>query len=59
MCDRPVGTGQPIIVRRAVDAQLDDAVLDRIDEIVPPGTTLNPTDAGWTNPALAPAERRR
>jgi len=43
----------------AVDAQLDDAVLDRIDEIVPPGTTLNPTDAGWTNPALAPAERRR
>ena len=23
MCDRPVGTGQPIIVRRAVDAQLE------------------------------------
>ncbi len=41
------------------DAQLDDALLDRIDEIVPPATTLNPTDAGWTNPALSPAARRR
>jgi aryl-alcohol dehydrogenase-like predicted oxidoreductase len=43
----------------AADVQLDDALLDRIDEIVPPGTTLNLTDAGWTNPALAPAARRR
>ena len=35
-------------------------VLDRIDEIVPPGTTLNPADAGYTPPALAsPALRRR
>jgi hypothetical protein len=38
---------------------LDDALLDRIDEIVPPGTTINPTDAGWANPALARAARRR
>ena len=38
---------------------LDDAVLDRIDEIVAPGTTVNPTDAGWSNPALEPAARRR
>ena len=43
----------------AVDVELDDALLDRIDEIVAPGTTLNPTDAGWTNPALSPAARRR
>ena len=43
----------------AADVQLDDALLDRIDEIVAPGTTINPTDAGWTNPALAPAARRR
>jgi aryl-alcohol dehydrogenase-like predicted oxidoreductase len=43
----------------AADVHLDDAVLDRIDEIVPPGTTLNPTDAGWTNPALDAAARRR
>ena len=43
----------------AADVQLDDALLDRIDEIVAPGTNVNPTDAGWTNPALAAAARRR
>ena len=43
----------------AQDVKLDDALLDRIDEIVAPGTTINPTDAGWTNPALAPSARRR
>jgi aryl-alcohol dehydrogenase-like predicted oxidoreductase len=43
----------------AVDLQLDDELLDRIDEIVPPGTNINPADAGWTNPALAPEARRR
>jgi aryl-alcohol dehydrogenase-like predicted oxidoreductase len=43
----------------AADVELDDAVLDRIDEIVPPGQTINPVDAGWSNPALdAPARRR-
>ncbi len=43
----------------AADVHLDTALLDRIDEIVAPGTTVNPTDAGWTNPALDPAARRR
>jgi aryl-alcohol dehydrogenase-like predicted oxidoreductase len=43
----------------AEGVQLDAAVLDRIDEIVAPGTTINPADAGWTNPALAPQPRRR
>jgi aryl-alcohol dehydrogenase-like predicted oxidoreductase len=43
----------------AADVELDEALLDRIDEIVAPGTTINPTDAGWSNPALAPAARRR
>jgi aryl-alcohol dehydrogenase-like predicted oxidoreductase len=39
---------------------LDDDVLDRIDQIVPPGVNLNPADAGWQPPALAdPAARRR
>jgi aryl-alcohol dehydrogenase-like predicted oxidoreductase len=39
---------------------LDDAILDRIDQIVPPGTTLNPADSGWQPPSLAtPAARRR
>jgi aryl-alcohol dehydrogenase-like predicted oxidoreductase len=43
----------------AADVQLDDAVLDRIDEIVAPGTNVNPADAGWANPALTPQARRR
>ena len=32
---------------------LDDDVLDRIDQIVPPGMTLNPADSGWQPPVLA------
>jgi aryl-alcohol dehydrogenase-like predicted oxidoreductase len=36
----------------ALDVSLDDELLDRIDEIVPPGTNLNPADAGWTPPSL-------
>jgi aryl-alcohol dehydrogenase-like predicted oxidoreductase len=43
----------------AVELRLEDDVLDRIDEIVPPGRTINPVDAGWTNPALAPEALRR
>jgi aryl-alcohol dehydrogenase-like predicted oxidoreductase len=44
----------------AASVTLDDAVLDRIDQIVPPGTNLNPADAGWQPPALTdPAARRR
>jgi aryl-alcohol dehydrogenase-like predicted oxidoreductase len=43
----------------AADVQLADDMLDRIDEIVPPGQNLNPGDAGWQNPALAPGARRR
>jgi aryl-alcohol dehydrogenase-like predicted oxidoreductase len=43
----------------AADVVVDDAVLDRIDEIVPPGTNLNPADSGWQSPDLAPAGRRR
>ena len=43
----------------AVDVRLDDGILDRIDEIVPPGSNVNPADAGWTPPSLASAWRRR
>jgi aryl-alcohol dehydrogenase-like predicted oxidoreductase len=43
----------------AADRRLPDDVLDRIDEIVPPGVTLNPVDGGWQNPALAADARRR
>jgi aryl-alcohol dehydrogenase-like predicted oxidoreductase len=43
----------------AAGISLDSALLDRIDEIVPPGLTINPADAGFANPALeAPARRR-
>jgi aryl-alcohol dehydrogenase-like predicted oxidoreductase len=41
------------------DVALPDDVLDRIDEIVPPGSNVNPADTGWQNPALDPAARRR
>ncbi len=43
----------------AVDVTLSAEVLDRIDQVVPPGTNLNPADGGWQNPALEPGERRR
>jgi aryl-alcohol dehydrogenase-like predicted oxidoreductase len=41
------------------DLTLDDELLDRIDEIVPPGVNLNPADSGYANPALEPGARRR
>jgi len=43
----------------AADVVLDAALLDCVDEIVPPGTNINPADGGWANPALKPAARRR
>ena len=43
----------------APDVRLDDAVLDRIDELVPPGTNLNAADGGYQPPAIASAWRRR
>jgi aryl-alcohol dehydrogenase-like predicted oxidoreductase len=38
---------------------LGDDVLDAIDRIVPPGTDVNPADAGWVPPALREVGRRR
>jgi aryl-alcohol dehydrogenase-like predicted oxidoreductase len=43
----------------ALDVTLSDDVLDRIDEIVPPGVNVNPADGGYPNPGLEPAARRR
>ncbi|NUW42983.1 aldo/keto reductase [Nonomuraea rhodomycinica] len=43
----------------AADLRLDDGVLDRIDELVPPGTDLNPGDVDHTPPHLANARLRR
>jgi len=41
------------------DVVVDDATLNRIDELVPPGTNVHQGDAGWTSPALAAEARRR
>src|SRR3954447_4559606 len=41
------------------DVRLPDEVLDRIDELVPPGAVVNPADRGYEPPWLAPEERRR
>jgi aryl-alcohol dehydrogenase-like predicted oxidoreductase len=43
----------------AAEVVLDDALLDRIDEIVPPGRNLNPYDGGYTPPALLEPRLRR
>jgi aryl-alcohol dehydrogenase-like predicted oxidoreductase len=43
----------------ALDVQLDAALLDRIDEIVPPGTNFSRADAGWTPPAVESSALRR
>jgi aryl-alcohol dehydrogenase-like predicted oxidoreductase len=44
-----------------LEVELDDAMLDRIDEIVPPGTDLVWTaeSGGWVPPALREAKLRR
>jgi aryl-alcohol dehydrogenase-like predicted oxidoreductase len=38
---------------------LDDAVLDRIDEIAPPGTDAGPNDVAYTPPAVSNVSLRR
>jgi aryl-alcohol dehydrogenase-like predicted oxidoreductase len=43
----------------AADVTLSADVLGKIDEIVPPGSNVNPGDTGWANPALEPSARRR
>ena len=43
----------------ALDLRLERDVLDRIDEIVPPGTDLNVTDVGWVPAAIADPQLRR
>ena len=43
----------------AAEVVLDDAVLDRIDEILHPGVNLNPADTSYGEQVLAPALRRR
>ena len=42
-----------------VDVTLDDATLDRIDEIVRPGRNTNQADGGYEPPAIGQSWRRR
>jgi hypothetical protein len=43
----------------ALHASLSDELLDRIDEIVPPGLNVNPSERGWDPPWLTDASLRR
>ena len=43
----------------AADVVLDAATLDRIDEIVAPGVTINPADTSYGEQVLQPTLRRR
>ena len=42
-----------------LERTLEPGLLDRIDEIVPPGTTVNPSDTGWDAPWLTDSSLRR
>jgi hypothetical protein len=42
-----------------VGTTLDDEILDRIDQIVPPGTDIGPLDVSYTPPAIEHAALRR
>jgi hypothetical protein len=41
------------------DVTLDDEVLDRIDEIAPPGTDAGPNDVAYTPQAISTVNLRR
>jgi aryl-alcohol dehydrogenase-like predicted oxidoreductase len=43
----------------ALERTLSADILDRIDEIVPPGMTVNPSDTGWDAPWLTDSSLRR
>jgi aryl-alcohol dehydrogenase-like predicted oxidoreductase len=44
---------------KAADVRLSFEILDRIDEIVPPGLNVNRADGGYVPPSLADASLRR
>jgi diketogulonate reductase-like aldo/keto reductase len=43
----------------AAEVTLEQATLDRIDEIVPPGTNISLADAGWAPPEITESRLRR
>src|SRR5947208_1363242 len=46
-------------VLAGADVRLSNEVLDAIDALVPPGTNINPADAGYQPPSLGRKARRR
>jgi aryl-alcohol dehydrogenase-like predicted oxidoreductase len=44
---------------KGADLRLDQAILDAIDRVVPPGTTVDPADRGWDPHWMDPSARRR
>ncbi|HEV3227326.1 MAG TPA: aldo/keto reductase [Acidimicrobiales bacterium] len=46
-------------VLAGAEVRLGNEVLDRIDELVPPGTNINAADAGYQPPSLGRKARRR
>jgi aryl-alcohol dehydrogenase-like predicted oxidoreductase len=43
----------------ASEVRLSEEILDRIDQIVPPGTNFGSADAGYESPSIGQAWRRR
>jgi aryl-alcohol dehydrogenase (NADP+) len=46
-------------VLAAAELQLHDDILDQIDRIVPPGTDVDPSEAGYQPPSITEPSRRR
>jgi aryl-alcohol dehydrogenase (NADP+) len=46
-------------VLEGASTRLSDEVLDRIDELVPPGSSVNTADTGWQPASLRRSQRRR
>lgn len=52
-------TSEQLLSQLGAEAiKLDTAVLDRIDELVAPGTNVSPGESGWQNPSLKVEARR-
>jgi aryl-alcohol dehydrogenase-like predicted oxidoreductase len=55
----PRTLGQLDTILAGLGTQLDEATLDAIDKLVPPGSVLNPADSGFAAPWLDASARRR
>ena len=46
-------------ILQGADLRLDEATLDAIDDVVPPGSVVDDADRGWDPPWMEPEARRR